>query len=231
MSDGSAPNPNLRYIAYTGLVRLLHWEQTSNMGTRIKLGLIGREELEHFDRVTKRSKKHAGQRYYAVWCNTEGEAIEGMPDELWFYGAAWSHNQGASVQFSLHDEDFDKIKPHPTFDGAAQGKAWVLSLIELDGEDRPIDQAQREFAEAAAVATPTGGPVSKSAGILCQAPDFKRFLQVKAQRPIVTDEDAATAVRQLTGVESRAWLDHDPDARAKYDALKSEFIRWGRKYA
>lgn len=223
---------NLNLVAFCGLVQLDHWELTSNQGARIKLSLWnGRDDLEHFDKVTKRTKRRAGQRYFATWQDpVSGETIEGMPSEVWFGGASWSHRSGATVLFTLMPEDIEAIKGQRTKDETGEGTRWYLALVELDDDDQPIDQAQRDMLESLTPAQPKGGPVSKNAGMLCDTEDFQRFLQAHFQTQVNDGKEAAVLLRQHCGVDSRAWLDHDDEARAKYEELKQAFMRWGRRY-
>jgi len=53
---------------------------------------------------------------------------------------------------------------------------------------------------------PKGGELAKLAGQLCNNPSFQQM--IRANNPI----DAAMIVREECGIESRAELDHDPDA-------------------
>ena len=211
-------------LAYHGIIELVHWEETSNMGCRIKVALKSRDELAYFDKLTKRSKKHAGQRFGCVWQDRDGNPVDtGMPAELWFYGASWSHSSGAAVMFSVHPGEFAAVKAMRTRDSSDHSVDVIyMALVELDEDDRPIDQTQRGKVESHV----KGGANSKNAGMLCQDPEFQRFVAGADPSIKATEEYAAKFVRTICGVESRAELDHDREALLRYHALKSDFIRW-----
>lgn len=72
-----------------------------------------------------------------------------------------------------------------------------------------------------------GGPLARRAGILCNEGAFWKFLAEKHDPDGVIDSyEAADWVRQLCGVESRADLDHDPEAADKFRALDSAYTAW-----
>lgn len=233
MSDDAAVDPGTAdLIAYQGLIELLHWEHTSNSGTRIKLALMGLDELDHFERATKRTKRRAGQRYMAVWQSAEGVALEQMPSELWFAGASWNHSAGAVVVFTINPEDLDVFMGMTARDSgtAEHGSRLYMALVELDADEEPVNQRQRDLVEALRPEPVKGGPISKNAGMICQDQQFQRFLQAKFQTKCQDAETAGDLVRQYCQIDSRAMLDHDPGAREHYEELKREFVRWGRRY-
>ena len=86
-----------------------------------------------------------------------------------------------------------------------------------------------------------GGRLAAQAGMLCQEPDFRLYLDHRrrwreslttAHLPDGTHspEDAADTIRQACGVTSRAQLDHVPDAAAMFDRIVQDYRRWrGRR--
>lgn len=68
--------------------------------------------------------------------------------------------------------------------------------------------------------TPKGGDLAKLAGVLCGDPDFQLWLEESMQSlPDAVGgtegaERSAVLVRHICGVQSRAELDHNPEAAA-----------------
>jgi hypothetical protein len=76
-----------------------------------------------------------------------------------------------------------------------------------------------------------GGPLAKRAGILCGENVFSRFL-IETKRAYFNgvsypkDSDVADFVREYCGVESRAELDHDPEAAKLFHDLEASYRVW-----
>lgn len=223
-------------VAYHGPVELIHWEDTSGGGARIKLGLADRDELKYFDSIIKRRKGYAGQRFSFFWQTIDGDALQLMPSEGWFAGAQWSTNVGASIVFSLHPADLDLIRGLTARDQQDEkfGHKCFLSLVELDDDETPIDQQQREKVEAVAAPPRKGGRWSKNAGILCNDMDFQNYVLQKfapGDRPNTEDETLATFcaawLRGRCSIASRRDLDHDDGALHRYQTLvKKPYLDW-----
>lgn len=64
---------------------------------------------------------------------------------------------------------------------------------------------------------PKGGPLAKLAGMWSADPEFWAWLAVTQKTVTVWDaEKSAEYIRNVCGVESRAELDHDPEAEAAF---------------
>ncbi len=61
-----------------------------------------------------------------------------------------------------------------------------------------------------------GGALARLAGIWANEPAFLEWLSAIGQ-PARDADDAAAFIRRAAGVESRAMLDHDPAAKARFD--------------
>ncbi|MCA8466956.1 hypothetical protein [Burkholderia cepacia] len=61
-----------------------------------------------------------------------------------------------------------------------------------------------------------GGPLARLAGMWANEPVFLEWMRSIGQ-PANTAADAADFIRMRCGVESRALLDHVPQARARFD--------------
>lgn len=73
---------------------------------------------------------------------------------------------------------------------------------------------------------PKGGPLSQLAGQWCNDETFQRFLNQRYGEKCTTKEETAQLLRHLCGVESRADLDHDPDAKAEFHKIRLAFMNW-----
>jgi hypothetical protein len=71
---------------------------------------------------------------------------------------------------------------------------------------------------------PKGGPLAKDAAIICGTHDFQRFARHMGHA--ASEDGASDLVRQYCGVDSRAYLDHLPDAARKFATLMRQFNDW-----
>src|SRR5690606_31632494 len=76
-----------------------------------------------------------------------------------------------------------------------------------------------------ALEEPRRGTLAQQAGILCNEPAFQRWV---AEQPpnLGGDVGPAAYVRTRCGVASRADLDHDDAAAAKFRDLRADFKLW-----
>ena len=68
-----------------------------------------------------------------------------------------------------------------------------------------------------------GGKLAQRAGILCHQGGFRKFLEGSF---MMDKEGPAGIIRMICGVESRADLDHNPEAARKFLDLESEYKAW-----
>lgn len=208
-----------KVVAFHGPVRLLSWAESSSQEFRVKLELLeGRDALAHFEAATRRTKKRAGQRYRAVWQSEGGEAIQG-PAELLFCGADWSHQAGATVKFAVHPGDEDWFRERPTADVDDSVERLFLGLVQLDDDDRPLDQTKAALAEWADGLV--GGPKSKAAARRCLEPEFQMFVaQRLGQSSPASVALCDTWIKAQCGIHTKRLLDYsDPTTHEPF---------WGR---
>ncbi|SDV49212.1 hypothetical protein [Chitinasiproducens palmae] len=72
----------------------------------------------------------------------------------------------------------------------------------------------------------TAQRLSVAAGILCRNPDFARFCRWLAGTAGLTFPDAATCVRAVCEVRSRAEIDTNPEAAQAFVTLRRGFTAW-----
>ena len=71
---------------------------------------------------------------------------------------------------------------------------------------------------------PKGGTLAKSAGIICSDAMFQDFARHKGYAP--TCDGACHLIYIFCDIDSRAELDHDARAAARYRALMANFREW-----
>ncbi|MBZ5489163.1 hypothetical protein HW452_16710 [Halomonas aquamarina] len=87
---------------------------------------------------------------------------------------------------------------------------------------------------------PMGGPQARRAAMLCQNQRFWLYLDQRRRRvhqvpyeqmPDGTHsrEDSEDWLRDACGVQSRAEIDHNDDARVMLDRIMSDYNKWERK--
>lgn len=70
---------------------------------------------------------------------------------------------------------------------------------------------------------------SAQAAMRCDQAPFWAFLREEKNQRVVNSDDAATAVRSITGVNSRARFNDNQKARVLWHQLDSEFTAWQAK--
>lgn len=90
------------------------------------------------------------------------------------------------------------------------------------------------------VSVPKGGQQSRRAALLCQNRRFGLYLDYRRRQTkglehyqlpdgTHTPEDCADFIRQSCGVESRAEIDHNEQARAMLDRIAADYSKWERQ--
>lgn len=139
--------------------------------------------------------------------NITGKSVKG----------GWKYEFKAEIT----EEDYDEFKGLDL--SGAEFEAWLECVV--------IGEETKK----------KGGPLSQNAGYLCQNPDFQRYSKQMLKEDEgydwpSTGEDielafppydiAKRAIYHFCGVTSRAYLDHDAMAAAKYQELKGHYYRW-----
>jgi hypothetical protein len=73
---------------------------------------------------------------------------------------------------------------------------------------------------------PKGGPLAQLAGQWCHEENFREFLMAAGGSEIHSSTQAADWVRNFCGVTSRAEIDSNPDAKAKFLRLRADYMNW-----
>jgi hypothetical protein len=97
---------------------------------------------------------------------------------------------------------------------------------EVAHSNEPDKIAIAEESDAIALTNkPKGGPISKNAARLCQDPWFQQWA-VKGTHRAPCGVTAKERLYEYCDIESRAELDHDPEAAQRYEEMKGYFIRF-----
>lgn len=76
---------------------------------------------------------------------------------------------------------------------------------------------------------PKGGEWAKLAGMWCADPDFQMWAGTTYIGRHAGLDEATKIVREKCGIESRAELDHDPEALARFNEhIRYPFMKWMR---
>lgn len=212
--------------AFHGLVTLISWKDSSAQGPRLSFHLgDGRAELDHFDRVTRRSSKRAGQVYQAV---ATPDTHDAHSLELWFCGANWSHQDGARVTFAVTEEElawWKQLTPRDVNDDKPT-RLW-LTLVQVGADGKPVNQAQADRVEQAMQA-PKGGPNSKHVAQLLHDQQFQLWLAKHLGSITAFDYEACDEwVKDVCGVQSKVQFDHEPQAWELFrEKVRKPFLQW-----
>lgn len=95
------------------------------------------------------------------------------------------------------------------------GSRYIAALVKLDDEDKPVEPP--DAAE--------GRKAVQIAGTLCKRPEFQRWLVSQGMVFDASEEAAAAAVCDVLGIDSRAELKGNADARKAFLDLVEEFKR------
>lgn len=79
----------------------------------------------------------------------------------------------------------------------------------------------------------TALPAAQQAGILCNDPQFQKFAATRQGWPGKSFNASASAeyLRQVCGIDSRRALNTNPQARARFQILRTEFDAWAGRIA
>lgn len=217
-------------VAYAGEMQLMEAKWTDKDGhlVRFKLVAPNEERPNPFKSYTKRRSGRGGTRFGAAVSHVQGVKTDEVcySGELMLAGWADSSTHGYTVTFWCEPPETGMH----AFEGYARGSdTFMVALMELDEDEKPIDQAQRERVERAQAPKRTQ-TLSQAAALLCANRDFQRWI---SSRHGVTEsrEQAAEWMRNELGIASRRELDTDRDvARRYHDEIRRPFLRWNEEH-
>ncbi|MDB5607742.1 MAG: hypothetical protein JWP25_4642 [Bradyrhizobium sp.] len=104
----------------------------------------------------------------------------------------------------------------PRITNAAMGTRFQAALVEIDENEEPKKQ-RLDWRDV---------QPSAQAGIRCADPRFREFLAKERGFNTTTEDEAATVVRQLCQVNTRAAFSTNPAARTRWQALDNQYREW-----
>jgi hypothetical protein len=141
-----------------------------------------------------------------------------------FQLAGWSesHNGGCKVTFWLSDSgDLEAFRAMTVRKGNQSGQRLAAVLVEIGDDEQPVRQPEPE--------KPKGGALAKLAGMLCDDPEFSKFLTHQFALEVACESavGAAEVIREVCEIESRADLDWHTDAANRFHSLiRGPWIKW-----
>lgn len=99
------------------------------------------------------------------------------------------------------------------------GARYQVVMVRLDGNEQPMDR-QEEFA---------GDRAMKIAGAMCRDPVFWEYLHSDSQILEATEKEATEWLREYLGVQSRADLKTNHEARIRLESINMEFTQWKQR--
>lgn len=125
---------------------------------------------------------------------------------------------------------------------AAPGTRYVAVLVEINDNEIPVSQAEKESStkrpsHTPAKLLPDTAPAgakrdwrdvqpAAQAGIRCNEPTFVAFLNETRNYRITGADEAAEAVREICGIHSRVELGTKHAARVLWHQLDTEYQAW-----
>ena len=157
---------------------------------------------------------------------TEGVVVEAIKKGL--TQSRTKEGDWYDVKFQIHPDDAMNTELAKWPLGTRVG----LVITRLDDAESPTDAQEPEQAAETAVEPPRvkGGPLSQRAGRLCNNPAFGKWIKQSdwamgysfagSWKP---EDLSAEVIRSECNIESRAELDHDPDAAAIFQKIEQAF--------
>lgn len=131
------------------------------------------------------------------------EKIVCFSDESMLLAWAESNTRGRTVTFLLPEEGDEHPMKHFTVkSGKRAGQRFLLTLVQLDDDERPVER------------TP-----SQIAFLLCQDEAFWHWANERSFDTIDNEEAARAYILTACGIDSRAKLDKNVQARAVWEAM------------
>lgn len=156
--------------------------------------------------------------------------------ELMLAGWGETHNGGAKLTFWLPDaSDLAVFRGLTVRKGNTAGQRFMAVLVEVGDDEQPAP-ATDAAVQAAATEAVKGGQLSKVAAMLCRDPEFRQWfcdrgLNKCRDDPLGLRDDHDSVVEALRwhcGIESRAELDHNPEAaRIFHEKIRKPWIASG----
>lgn len=215
-------------MAWTGRVTMVRADWGDENGSTVTFKLPMNSEAEDkrnpFHHYTKRRKGRAGTRFMMA-CQTASEGVRHAlyEDEAMLAGWNDSQQNGHTVKLWLCNDNMG----HP-FDGINRKEPLIISLVELDDDQEPIDQNMRDKVEKQK--TQPTSRLSYVAAMLCKNEMFWKWCRENdytlAGNPVVDEESAKLWIYLICNIASRAYLDDPQNSSAikEFEKIRNDFV-------
>jgi len=119
---------------------------------------------------------------------------------------------GYILQLSIHPNEV----PEPLL-RAWVGTRYMCALVELADDNQPTGDVSE------------GERMIKSAGILCQSPEFQDYMSQITQDFIADTKQCAISLRAILKIESRTELKTNAEARNRFQEIRQQFEAFERQ--
>ena len=204
-------------LAWSGRVTMDNaaWgdENGSTVTFRLPMNHDAEDKRNPFHSFTKRRKGRAGTRFMMA-CHTASEDVRHAlyEDEAMLAGWNDSQQKGHTVKLWLCNDNMG----HP-FDGVSRKTELVVSLVELDDDQEPVDQKMRDKVEKQ---VDTGRQkLSNVAAMFCRTAEFWEWVNKRDDilaTPVLGEEVCKLWMYQEMGISSRADIDSDKQAANRF---------------
>lgn len=210
--------------AWSGKVTMARadWGDENGSTVTFKLPMAHSEFSRNpFHAYTKRRKGRAGTRFMMA-CQTAGEGVRHAlyEDEAMLAGWNDSQQNGHTVKLWLCNDNMG----HP-FEGVSRNQQLIVSLVELDDDQEPIDQKMRDRVEQQGI--PPQSRLSYAAAMICKNPQFWLWCRENgytlAGNQVVDEESAKLWIYMMCHIDSRAELDVDEVSAELFDGIRKDF--------
>jgi hypothetical protein len=139
--------------------------------------------------------------------------IPAFSGEIQLAGWSESHTGGCKVTFWLQStEDLEPFRALTVRKGNTAGHRFMAALVEIGDDEKPVQPTVKDFLTHE---KPKGGPLSIEAASMCRHPEFL------SRWGFSSEKEAAQAMCEFLGINSRSEIDHDED-------VKNDFIVYYR---
>lgn len=243
-----ATTGQLPVVAHQGCLELLDASWDLFNGRQVRMRLVedpGDTSVHPFKKFVQRRGGRVGTRFTAQFVLVANDTVRIGPIEMQLAGGGEPLGKGQWVKFWIDNEP--KNHPFAGFKGRDKeepGDIFAAVFVELDDDDRAIDQHKRSRLEHARDPK-AKHELSRLAARLCTAPMFMQFLSEKVQiqrkdkatgtismvsKPVEwwsSEEHAVRWMRSVTDVRSRAEYDYDPKAAKRFHELvRKPYMNW-----
>jgi hypothetical protein len=119
--------------------------------------------------------------------------------------------QGIALRLIVHPNDCP-----PELHTDWVGTRYMVAMVRLNDQDEPETRENERHIEK----------LIASAGFLCRNLEFQGYLSERGLIEEYSERAAVAAIREYCGIKSRAEIRDNAQARARFEELRGDFIKW-----